>query len=688
MDMELLLEAEKRGLLPPDKKELLGEARRRGMVPGGDAQPTPAPGIKGSWVGGVLRGLRDIPDAGAQLVTRGLEAIAPAGSGFETWARGQRENVEGINREAEREYQQEWRGGNNDGIDWGRVGGNVLGSGPAMAAAPLGTAATALGRAAQAARAGAIGGALQPTFEDDFWKTKAAQVGLGAATAGIANPAIERVAGGAANLANTVMDKGRTVVSRLSGQDRGSDLADLVAKALHSQGVNLADLSADVQRSVLKDAQEALRTTGRLDPAALLRKSDFAALDIKPEASWVTRDPVQWSRAQNLRNVDAGRDVLAPLDAEANRGLITALGKQRGPAQGDTPYQLGDEAVRALQGRHDVAKAGVDDAYAMWRAANPNAPGNGTRFVDTLTRSLDENVVTLPSAWVTRVNKIAEGDFPVTANTLEQMRRAAGNLSKSADGNERMAGALITRAIDEEAATLAGESGSTMANAVLTGARTKAKQLFELKEAVPALRAVAEGKADPETFFQRYVLGGSVKDVAQMWLTFGKEGQAAKDAVRAQFIDHLKTKALNAASDEAGNFSPTAYRKALQSIPKEKTEILVGKRGIDELERIGRVATYAKTAPPGARFNTSGTAGELMNLLGRTTGIPFLGPIVTKPIKEGIDAAAAARLAQGDRASVAMHSQIMDPRTQELLRRYAGLLGAPAGMGAAGEATR
>lgn len=34
--IELLLEAERRGILPADKAELLGEARRRGLVPGGD----------------------------------------------------------------------------------------------------------------------------------------------------------------------------------------------------------------------------------------------------------------------------------------------------------------------------------------------------------------------------------------------------------------------------------------------------------------------------------------------------------------------------------------------------------------------------------------------------------------------------------------------------------------------------
>jgi hypothetical protein len=41
MDFELILEAERRGILPPDKAELLAEARRRGLVPAPAAAPAP-----------------------------------------------------------------------------------------------------------------------------------------------------------------------------------------------------------------------------------------------------------------------------------------------------------------------------------------------------------------------------------------------------------------------------------------------------------------------------------------------------------------------------------------------------------------------------------------------------------------------------------------------------------------------
>ena len=43
MDFDLLLEAEKRGLLPPDKQSLLNEARTRGLVPALEGGPAPQP---------------------------------------------------------------------------------------------------------------------------------------------------------------------------------------------------------------------------------------------------------------------------------------------------------------------------------------------------------------------------------------------------------------------------------------------------------------------------------------------------------------------------------------------------------------------------------------------------------------------------------------------------------------------
>jgi hypothetical protein len=149
--------------------------------------------IMDSPVGGFVRGLRDIPDAGAQLLTRGLEAIAPAGSGLEQFAQAERKRVEDINRQAELDYQKNWRQGQmrQGEIDVGRVGGNI-----AATLIPSTAAVRALGAASLPFRAGAItgaiGGALQPIAttpgmtNPEFFAQKVEQTGAGTALGGLA----------------------------------------------------------------------------------------------------------------------------------------------------------------------------------------------------------------------------------------------------------------------------------------------------------------------------------------------------------------------------------------------------------------------------------------------------------------------------------------------------------------------
>ena len=127
--------------------------------------PVPAPKapesfqekILNSPVGGVIRGLRDVPDAGAQLLTRGLEAISPAGSSLETFAKSERRRVEDINRQAELDYQKNWRKsqmGQRE-MDIGRIGGNIVGT-----MIPATRAVQALGAVTAPVRAGAISGVV------------------------------------------------------------------------------------------------------------------------------------------------------------------------------------------------------------------------------------------------------------------------------------------------------------------------------------------------------------------------------------------------------------------------------------------------------------------------------------------------------------------------------------------------
>jgi hypothetical protein len=154
----------------------------------GDQPKTVMQKIAASPVGGVIRGLMDIPEAGAQLLTRGLEAAAPAGSSMERFMRQERQRVEDINRENERLYRQARAGQLMPGeMDVGRIIGNIGGT-----IAPGAQAVRALNLASAPVRGGAVAGgvsgALQPvnvtpsTTPSDFFTQKAEQVGIGGLT--------------------------------------------------------------------------------------------------------------------------------------------------------------------------------------------------------------------------------------------------------------------------------------------------------------------------------------------------------------------------------------------------------------------------------------------------------------------------------------------------------------------------
>jgi hypothetical protein len=155
-------------------------------APTGKAPESFGTKLMDSPVGGFVRGLRDIPDAGAQLLTRGLEAISPAGSSLEQFAQAERKRVEEINRQAELDYQRNFRQGQmrQGEIDVGRVIGNIAGT-----LIPSGAAVRALGATTAPVRAGAItgaiGGASQPvattpgTTTPEFFAQKVEQTGAG-----------------------------------------------------------------------------------------------------------------------------------------------------------------------------------------------------------------------------------------------------------------------------------------------------------------------------------------------------------------------------------------------------------------------------------------------------------------------------------------------------------------------------
>ena len=263
--------------------------------------------VLASPVGGVIRGLRDIPDAGAQMLTRGLEAIAPAGSSMEKFMQEERKRVEDINRQAEQAYQQQWRQGQMKAgeFDVGRAIGGALGT-----AVPATRAVQALGLATAPVRAGAVsgavGGALQPVTQpqDSFAEQKATQVGLGAALGaggGYLGDKLTQILfgrGAAPSAAATAATGGGT-------ESAEAILAATPSAQVTGGGVNLGAVAPEAG-AALTAAQRAILERGKAlgfktTPAQETGSRSLLQMEARMESSPFTSGPFNTIKAENQR---------------------------------------------------------------------------------------------------------------------------------------------------------------------------------------------------------------------------------------------------------------------------------------------------------------------------------------------------------------------------------------------------
>jgi hypothetical protein len=153
---------------------------------------------------GWVKGLRDPVDALSQMLYESIpEDVKKSGDALNNWIAEKTGLLEPIPedgfgeqlRQQEETYQAGRQAEGDEGIDWDRIGGNILstavpGVGAARAVAPVSTA----GKIATGVGTGAAYGTLTPTQEEDFWSAKAEQAGIGAVLGG-AIPGVGAVGG-------------------------------------------------------------------------------------------------------------------------------------------------------------------------------------------------------------------------------------------------------------------------------------------------------------------------------------------------------------------------------------------------------------------------------------------------------------------------------------------------------------
>lgn len=564
-------------------------------------------GWKDSFLGGLARGVRDPIDAGAQLLVRGANALGLAPD-------SEVQRVEGINRTAEADYAQNWRGGKDVGMDGGRITGNIL------ATLPIAGGAAARGGleiAKAGARAGAVSGALQPVqnAEDgfDFAKQKAFQTGLGAATGAAAGPVLDAGLRGLSGVSQKVVEKARALRGATGGEPAEIASIRILGNIF---GPDWQTMSQELKNQLRYEVTQSLKKTGRIDPAAVQRRAAFGQAGIEPTKAWVTRDPVDWTNLENMRGIAGGGEKIQERVAQANTrmgGMLDEL-EPRAPV-GSTPYERGAVAARQVESAYKGIKQSENSLWDKVASfADSGVRGDGVRLADDVARrsSPPENVLEIPQAWAQTFKAIAEGKIPSSPEVIVNLRKSANELHNSNPAAAR----AIKGALDAELERMAQSAGGegVAARAVLEAQRMAtgaSKARFGLEESVPAFGDAAKGAVERENFFAKYVRAANVDEVRRL---LDQGDPLVHSAVRGDLVAALKNAAFGGKTDAGAPFAPERFANFLRSpgMP-EKLKLVLGEADFRKVMLLKQVSEAALQAPAGEAINRSRTSQGVVN---------------------------------------------------------------------------
>lgn len=608
---------------------------------------------------GILMGVRDAVDGGAQLLRRAVpDAVGEAVDTFGSWLASKglpvepTQGVEGVDKLVKgvnEAYETQRRapamsdlvtGKREDpGFDWARLGGNLLNPVNYVGGGAIKGAATAGKLAVSGAKAGAVGASMQPVVDqqDEFWKTKLQQAGTGAAFGAVAAPAAAKIGEAGAKLVNA----GASKVKGFTASQNKIDVA--TANALRSGGIDVTALPQQVLESVKADVAQALQSGAKLDAKAIVRKAEFelAGLsgDAAPTAGQLSRDPMQWANEKNLSGVrmENGGNPLA----DRFQSQSTALGQifdDAGATAAREPVLAGQDLQQALLNADAPVKSAVGQAYEAARAMNGGRSAELDRgfFSQTANKALDDGMWGhfVPANVRSLLNGVSDGSTPFTVETAEQLDSILAKAQRTAGGGsaESSAIGIIRQSLRgtpfaQEAAPTGGNalaelSEGQVARNAFGQARDSARSRFKTIDETPALAAALDGEA-PDAFVRKYIIGGKLSELKSLKSVLASD-DASITQIRAQLAEHLKTAAFgaNAAGDKA--FSPERYANALKAIGNEKLKVFFSTEEVTKMNVAAKVAANINSRPAGAAqaVNSSGTAASLFNFF---TRIPVVG---------------------------------------------------------------
>lgn len=482
-----------------------------------------------------------------------------------------------------------------------------------------GPAVNAAERAWQGGTIGAVAGATTPVEVNEpkssdlvtdknldagkFWPQKAWQTGAGA--------------GGGAILAPVMGAIGDKVMARINAKNvtpasAVKEADNIITSALKESNQRMEDLPDGQLDNLRKQVTNALAQGKRLDAAAAMRLKDFQAEGIKPLQGWVTRDPMQWAEEQNVRGVKGAGEAVGRAIAEGNRGVMSAIGGYSSGAKESSEASQGLAA--ALRGYDQTQREGVTKAYAAARASTD-------KDLDIPLQGLSQDAARIFKDFGNRSElggiRSALADYGVFGGkqikvfNFEEADRLLKLINKSGSTEPAVQAALgELRTAVKSAITSVDARGGPYAPAVKAAA-----ERFRLHDEVPAIAKAISGEVDDRFVSQNIIANPSTPEVKRLAAFLRKEAPESFEQARQQIGAHLSEKAFGANAPGDKGVNQESYNRALKALGTGKLEAFFAPDEVDQLKRLGRLASYQVAPPAGSAANYSNTASTVANLL-------------------------------------------------------------------------
>lgn len=465
-----------------------------------------------------------------------------------------------------------------------------------------------------------------------------------------------------------------------------ANLATTLRNRLSITGGDWDAIPGRVQNSIMADVRRA-NSLDNLDAQALQRLADFRALEVTPTRGTVTLDPIQLTREKNLAKAGANSrsgsaQGLARVENDNNQQLIRQLQGLEGGREVDA-LEAGRRIAGGITGQRDALRSAEQSAWDVAKASEGYRMPMQAQVLGEVNQALgDAGMMPFMDSRISSYMQALQENpgqwTPQAYRNLQSMLSKA----QAAGGNEAAAAGIARRVLDgaelKPAATQIPNPGGLPATGSQAGvfratdgvprdamdaidrARSATRAAYAFEDSSPLVRkALSESSMSDPARLGNHLLNSTADEAAEIARHLGPDGmQLARNALAT----HIKQKALSGAADEVGNVSQKALNSTLRKIGDEKLGIFFDQDEVNQLRRLGRVASYMQAQPAGSAVNNSNSGalmvGKGLDLL---TGISSKIPLLN--VDQQVDALATTfwRNPQAMRASAG----IFTPRTVE-----------------------